>query len=147
MKKNQSKTVQRENFLKISSLLWAKLFGPHRDLYGDEKELMRHIQDKFAEAQDDKNKQKQILIILPQNWSIAKIENLFGASNRMVRSSKDLLSKDGFLGYPTCKVGKSTSVAVIDCVDNFYKDDDNSRMMPGKKDCVTISDQGLKKKI
>ena len=42
----------------------------------------------------------QILTVLPRSWSIRRVQDEFGASNYMVRKTKDLVKKKGILSTP-----------------------------------------------
>lgn len=85
-----------------------------------------------------------ILTLLPQSWSLKKIEEEFGVSNYMARKVKDLVKEKGILSTPNPKPGKMITNVIAQLVVNFYSEDDVSRMMPGKKDFVTIRNKGAK---
>jgi len=80
-----------------------------------------------------------ILTILPDSWSIRKIGEEFGASLRIVRKAKELKRAEGVLAMPELKEGKKMSSDTINKVLQFYENDENNRIMPNKKDCVTVN--------
>ena len=67
------------------------------------------------------------------------MEEEFGVSNYMARKAKDLVKDQGILSSPNPKHGSSSlSQATISLVQAFYELDEVSRIMPGKKDFVSI---------
>ena len=76
--------------------------------------------------------------MLPRSWSIKKIESEFSASNYMIRKAKELVKVKGILSTPDPKPGSSLPGKTIDRVTNFYQSDEMSRMMPGRKDFVSV---------
>lgn len=90
-----------------------------------------------------KNEKYQILTLLPMEWSARKIEAEFGCSFYLANSCKKLQEQKGALSVPNSRLPsnilqKSTKEAVV----NFYLEDDISRVMPGKNDCVSIAVNG-----
>ena len=65
----------------------------------------------------------------------------------MVRQAKKLLKEKGILESSDQKPGKSLSKEVVQAVHSFYESDDISRVMPGKKDCVTIKGENGDKSV
>ena len=93
-----------------------------------------------SKMQSCKRKQKiQILTIAPSSWSIEKTKNEFNVSAYMVRQARKLVKEKGILELPGPKKGKGLSEEIKRCVADFYCDDEYSRLMPGKKDCVSIA--------
>lgn len=121
----------------VFSVVKKKLFEVD-DTNCDEEELLNHLQEKFEAATNDKNIQLQILTILPTSWSVRKIKNTFGATLRAAYKAKRLISNNGFLVSPTPRLGERVSEEIKKSVDDFYKTDKNSRVMPGKNDYVTV---------
>lgn len=86
----------------------------------------------------DKGRQLQTLTTLPKSFSIHQIEKIFRTSNRMARKAKKLIEMDEFMKSPMTKIRAGLSVGTKNLVKNFYKDDKNSRIMPGKRDYKTV---------
>ena len=78
------------------------------------------------------------------SWTIKKIENEFKASNYMVCKAKSLVKSKGILSLPNPNQGHSLGNDTIVLVQNFYKSGQISRIMPGKKDCVSIKVNGTR---
>ena len=99
-------------------------------------EIIAQLKERFSTAK--RSEKVQILTVLPQSWSIRKIQSEFGAPNFTVRKAKALFAANGILATPNPKPGQSLSLETQDLVVNFYESDDNSRMMAGKKDCISV---------
>lgn len=106
-------------------------------------EILNQLKNKFYQT-SKRSEKITILTLLPQSWSLKKIEEEFGVSNYMARKVKDLVKEKGILSTPNPKPGKMLNNVIAQLVVNFYSEDDVSRMMPGKKDFVTIRNKGAK---
>ena len=80
----------------------------------------------------------RILTILPKSWSIARIVNEFGCSHYMARYAKTMVEEKGVLSSPNPKHGKHLLQHTEEMIHSFYCSDDVSRMMPGRKDYVSV---------
>ena len=98
------------------------------------------MKEKYSTA--DRSEKIQVLTVLPKSWFIRKIEAEFGASNRMVRKAKELVREKGILSTPNPKPGRTLSQQTADLATSYYESDENSRLMPGKKDCVSFRKAG-----
>ena len=68
----------------------------------------------------------------------------FGCSQRMATQAMHLSLEKGILATPNPKTGKKLPENVSEDVENFYRQDDISRVMPRKKDCLSILRDGKK---
>lgn len=139
-KKSQKKRYSTRKFKKIKSAVKKKILPNARD---DEDDLFHHLKGKFKTLSRDKK--VMLLTILPQEWSNKKIVSKFGASDYMVREAKRLAAQKGFLVSPDQRPGKSLPPETCAAVRDFYASDENSRIMPGKKDCISVKDNEGKK--
>ena len=98
----------------------------------------REISDKGEMISLSRSEKIQILTVLPKSWSVRKIETEFGASNRMARKAKEIVREKGILSSPDPKPGRTLSPQIVDLVTRFYESDETSRIMPGKRDCVSV---------
>ncbi|XP_066934504.1 uncharacterized protein [Clytia hemisphaerica] len=80
----------------------------------------------------------QLLTLAPDSWSREYCSKYFDVSEYLVRKARDLKRDSGILATPLPKKGKTIPQEHIIDIENFYKSDENSRQMPGKKDCVSI---------
>ena len=82
-------------------------------------------------ARDEKIK---YLTMLPKEFSRQQIVNQFGVSYCMVNESRKL----EFLEGPQLHRGREFSPDVVSLVRQMYEDDEYSRLLPGKRDCVSV---------
>ena len=107
------------------------------DSKSEDSEIIRQLKEKF-QSTSERSIQVQILTILPQSWSIRKIETEFGVSNFMARTAKKLVREKGILSTPNPKPSHSITQTKVDMVVSFYESDESSRLMPGMKDFVSV---------
>ena len=99
---------------------------------------MRQLKEKFNSSRDYKLR-LQILTLSP--YTIQATSSFFGASNYMVKRSRQLKKEFGILpDVPTLSKGRVISHEEKIMVKNFYERDEISRMCPGMKDCVSVKD-------
>ena len=100
--------------------------------------------DRIVELMKDKiqiSPQKtkiQVLTMTPSSWSVRKTAEVFDVSNYMVRKAFRLREEKDILAIPKAKKGNVLPDTVQTLVKEFYCDDENSRLLPGKKDYVSI---------
>ena len=100
--------------------------------------LLYLIKEKLSDSTLKTREKIQILTLAPKSWSIAKVIQFFDVTKYQVLESRKLLDSRGILALPDAKRGSGISDEVIKDVLLFYQDDEFSRLMPGKKDCVSI---------
>ncbi|KAG1656070.1 ARL14 effector protein [Nymphon striatum] len=91
--------------------------------------------------------QLQILTLAPPSWTKQKTMEIFEVTKHMVEQARKLKSEKGILAIPDYKKGKVLSETVMQTVENFYQNDEISRLMPGKSDCVSVKIGGEKKHV
>lgn len=107
---------------------------------------MDQLKSKFKEL--DTNCDKiQLLTVLPKSMTIQQIQNEFNTTYHLARTAKNLLDKSGPLSIPASKAGKPISDELKKSVIDYYNDDDVSRIMPGKNDCLTVGTGPSKTKV
>lgn len=104
----------------------------------DLEEMLEGLKNLYGNLSEKDPLRTRILTIAPKSWSINKISLEFGASKRQARNAKKLLERSGVLGETNIKAKRSLSLEIVKAVKDFYEHDDNSRIMPGKKDCKTM---------
>lgn len=112
----------------------------------EEVEMLQQLKEKFAST-TKRSEKMTILSILPKSWSCQKIEEEFGVTNYMARAAKKLVREKGILSTPNPKPGRTLSDVTAESVKDFYNSDEVSRMMPGKKDYVTIRNKEGKNQV
>ena len=106
------------------------------------QELLEQLK-KFGDS-STRSEKLQVLSVLPQSWTIQRIEKEFGTTFNMARLSKQLVSSKGVLSTPNSRPGKTLYARTVQLVTDFYQSDGISRMMPGKKDCISMKVNGEK---
>jgi transposase len=112
----------------------------------DGTEMVQQLKEKF-QSTAKRNEQLQVLTVLPKSWSVKKIQQEFGVSTYMARKSKKLVEEKGILSLPDPVRGPSLLQETVDIVCAFYESDDISRVMPGKKDFVSVKKEGKRQHI
>ena len=108
--------------------------------------MIQQLKEKFQEARK-RSEQVQVLTVLPKSWSVTKIQQEFGVSEYMAQQSKKLVEEKGILSLPGPLRGPSLPPETVDIVCKFYESDDISRIMPGKKDFVSVKKEGKRQHI
>jgi len=106
--------------------------------------LLQKLKEKCATS--NKEEKIKIISLLPESWSRKKICEEFKVTDYLVRLTRDLMKTQGILPDLIKKAGNPLSEEVINAVVEFYQDDENSRVCPGKKDCVSIGKKQYKQK-
>lgn len=114
------------------------------DVEAAESEILNQLKEKFSQTT---KRSERLTVLTLLSWSVKKIEEEFGVSNYMARSVKRLVREKGILSTPNPKPGKTLDEATTSLVKEFYNSDEVSRIMPGKKDFVTIREKGSKNQI
>ena len=76
-----------------------------------------------------------------------KVQQKFGVSEYLVRQSKKQVEERGILSLPGPSRGPSLPPETVIIVSSFYESDDISRVMPGKKDFVSVKKEGKREHI
>ncbi|XP_012560034.2 uncharacterized protein LOC105846148 [Hydra vulgaris] len=98
--------------------------------------LIRKIKEKLLIS--NRNQKIQLLTLVPISWSHKDIEKEFNVTSYMVQISCKLLQKNGILSFIE-KKGKEIPQETVDKIIEFYCNNENSRLMSGKKDFVSIA--------
>ena len=93
----------------------------------DGREMIKQLKDKFEVTTDR---------------ATQKIQDEFSVTNYMACKSKELVKEKGVLSIPNPKPGPSLSPETTDLIIRFYESDEISRVLPGKKDYVSVKKEG-----
>ena len=88
----------------------------------------------------------QLLTLVPDSWSRTYAAKEFSVSEYLIRKARELKHEKGILAVPNPKRGKTLLAETVLLVTAFYEDDEYSRQLPGKKDCVSIGNKQYKQK-
>ena len=101
--------------------------------------IMEKVKQKIQDADLTRAQRIQLLTISPPDWSRKKIAEFFSVSERSIRNACALESESGILSMPAPRKGKQLPQATVDSIHHFYLDNENTRIMPGIKDRISIS--------
>lgn len=109
--------------------------------------LVSELQEKFNSA--DRSTKVQILTLFVGILQTNEITELFNASKYMVRQAMVLKKEKGILSKPDSYNVHRIEEDVLDSVISFYSSDAlaHLRVLPGKKDCVSVAKNVYKQKI
>lgn len=105
------------------------------------EELMDTFKSKIQNGNTSKYDQYKMLTCVPDSWTIHKIMEFFSVSEHMARYSKKLRQEHGAFSCPTPKTGKKLPESTLNAVKDFLSDT-ISRVLPGRKDYVTVRENG-----
>lgn len=83
-----------------------------------------------------------LLTTVPLKWSVAEMKRKFNVSRRMASRAKKLHEQSGYGATPKQKIGKKIDAKVLEKVEKFYLAEENSRVMPGRKDYISVVKNG-----
>ena len=99
-------------------------------------EIIAQLKEKFHST-DECRKKLKTLTVLSKSWSVRKIAKEFEALIYMDRPKKLVLEK-GILSSPNPKPGKALPDRTQQLVLDVYLSNEISRMLPGRKDSVSV---------
>lgn len=101
------------------------------------EDLLEEIQKRLPNIKNTKEK-IALLTLSPLRWSPTYAANFFGVSRHIISKAQAIRINEGILNSPTYKRGWQISEETKNLVVLFYCQDDNSRLMPGKTQCVSL---------
>lgn len=106
------------------------------------EEMFQALKEKFSSLDRNDPLRLQMMTCAPKDWSIAKISREFGASKRQAGKAKQLRESEGI--WPDIERTSRTRIpqSNIDAAIGFYNDDTISKILPGKKDVVSVKVDG-----
>ncbi len=105
--------------------------------------IIEQLKEKYEQC-TTRHEKFLVLTTLPRSWTIDRIKTKFGISTYMAKEVKKLQKTKGIMSAPAPRTGRKCADDVIQNVLSFYRSDDISRLMPGKKDCISVR-QGKEK--
>lgn len=137
-----SSSLKKENSTNDPFSPVSKKYKPCRENCTDEYHragvtVLEQMKEKFRETQ---NKQERILLLTltPKYWSRDQLQREFSCSEWEARKAQKLMAENGILTSPIAKKGKVIPDETVSLVKSFYERDDNSRLMPGMKDFLSV---------
>lgn len=111
-----------------------------------ENEIAREIKNALLK-ESDKRKKIQILTTVPAEWSSREMQKYLGVSRRLASNAKKLRDSEGYNSLPGKRIGRRLPEIVIQQIKNFYVSDKWSRLMPGKKDYISVVKYGKRQQL
>lgn len=109
-----------------------------------ESEILEQLKEKFKKEDTTRSDQLKILSVLPKSWSPHQISHEFSVTDYTANRVKKLVADHGILFETEKKVGRTLDESTIIEVRSFFRSDHISRVCPGKRDCKTTTEDGLK---
>ncbi len=106
-------------------------------------EIMEQLKEKYQQC-TTRHEKFLVLTTVPRSWTIDRIRTKFEISTYMAKEAKKLQKTKGIMSAPAPRTGRKCADDVIQNVLSFYRSDEISRLMPGKKDCISVR-QGKQK--
>ena len=85
--------------------------------------------------------------MLPRQQRLQSLYPLHGSTRYMAETKLKIHRSSGFCAAPNRKIGSSLANLIVEKVQKFYELDENSRVMPGKKDCISVMINGKKERV
>ena len=86
----------------------------------------------------NRSKTLQVLTLVPDSWSVRKAAAEFNVSKQTIQKARVLKQQKGILEMPDVVGGNRIQETIRELVQDFYCDNEYTRQLPGKKDCVSI---------
>ena len=85
----------------------------------------------------NKREKIQILTLTPEYWSLWKTAKEFKVSKAAAQKAR-ILKEEDILAVPQSVIGRRLNEKTVNNVIELYQNDEYSRQLPGKKDCISI---------
>ena len=99
--------------------------------------LVELIKEKLSTTKE-RSEIVRLLTIVPNDFTISKVVEVFNVSEYSAKRARELRFKKGILSIPEKKERVGISQTIKDAVSAFYESEQISRLLPGKKDCVSV---------
>jgi len=116
------------------------------DSQNPETEMLDQLKEKFKLCTKNSDK-VQVLTVLPKSWTLKKVAEEFETSDYMARKARKLVEEKGILSTPNVKAGKTLAQKTVQEVNDFYHSNEVSRIMPGKKDYISVTVDGERQHV
>lgn len=109
---------------------------------GADSEMIMQFKEKFQNV-NKRSEKLRILSSLPKSWSRCKIPKEFDVSQYMAKQAKKLVFEKGIMSIPNKRMPTFPS-ETVELIQDFYKSEEVSRIMPGKKDFKSVKKENTK---
>ncbi|XP_039969200.1 uncharacterized protein LOC120781131 isoform X2 [Bactrocera tryoni] len=83
-----------------------------------------------------------LLTTVPLDWTIRRMRRELNISRRMASRAKKLHANCGYGARPKPKTGRRIENSILKKIEEFYLSDEYSRVMPGRKDYISVVKNG-----
>ena len=101
-------------------------------------QMINKMKEKIHDNETTRAETLQILTLTPNNWSRKKAAQVFDVSERTIRVARELEESSGVFSFPPPRKGRSIPDDTMKKVLEFYQNNENSRILHGIKDRVSI---------
>lgn len=110
--------------------------------------LIKNIKIRLKSCKTNSEK-INVLSVVPESWTIKRTMRELKVSSYLIKKSRSLVKEHGIVPNVSLKkLGSKLDPETLKIVREFYESDDNGRLCPGMKDCVTVRhEDGTKEKI
>ena len=110
----------------------------------DGTEMIQQLKEKFRETKR-RSEQVQVLTVLPKSWSVKKVQQELGVSEYLATVKEAGRGKRH--SFSSWSITRTEPPETVINVCSFYESDDISRVMPGKKDFISVKKEGKREHI
>lgn len=132
----------RTKFQILSPSTAKEISKASSETIGQEEEMINQLKEKFRTT-EKRSEKLQILTVLPKSWSRNKIQEEFNVTQYMARQAKNLVKEKGIMSLPNKRL-PTFPPETVNIIQKFYKCEEVSRIMPGKKDYKSVRKEGVK---
>lgn len=104
--------------------------------------MLDSIKQKFADLAQNDPLKLRLLTLAPKSWTVRKTASEFNTTTYMAHKAILLRQKSGIFAETTVRSSCCLPDATKHIVESFYENDENSRIMPGKKDVISVKVDG-----
>lgn len=133
-KLKRSKKRSKQKVDKITTMMQKAVISERPSC--SDCEIVSQLREKYPTA--TRSEKMQILTVLPKSWSVKRIQEEFNTTNFMARQAKELVKEKGVLAMPDLKRGHALAEQTVHLVHSFYQSHEVSRVMPGRKDYISV---------
>ena len=111
-------------------------------------EMIDQLKQKYASNGTTRQEKLQLLTVLPRSWTVQKMMDTFNTTRYLATQAKELLDEGAFhTAQRSPRLSTGLSDQIKDAVVEFYENDDVSRAMPGKRDCLSVRKDGKRQSV
>lgn len=111
------------------------------------EDMLNGLKNKFSTLEINDPLRLTILTVVPDTWTISQVSREFNCSRYFANKARKLKALKGVLGETTARIGKPLPENTVTKINDFYNSEENSKIMPGMKDVVSVKTDNGKELI